>query len=312
MSDKMTLRKCSNIKSKKQPDQRCTSEAIHGEFCNRHQKKPTRWPLRKENNIIYNARINSILTTIQKSYKLRNGLRRFLKQGPATSDISLAENSTEIYSLEPLNTIPILYRFSFEDLKHHIFLFDIRSLYQLIESCGYTLTNPYTREPIHKNVVDKLISRITYLRKKKFCLIISQEIELSSTQLLHQRIVDVCLKFDFLGFYTSPEWFENLTLKDLKSIYINIYSMFITYPVADIATLKSVYPGTKEELFQLRISGINNRKDKMYLEYALLDLFEKLITTAPQKENRCLGATYVLKAWATSYTTIYINYPWLI
>lgn len=309
---KMSLRKCANIKSRKSPDQRCTEEASYGEFCSKHIKRPIRFPLLKGYDIQISRRQEDALKNIQKHYRFNNGLRRNRNQGPTTTFTELSENETEVSTLEPVKGIPILYRFSFVDSKKHIFTFDIRSLYQLIQSSGYNLTNPYNREIINKNTVDKLIKRINFLRNKKFCLLIATDNELSQDQLIHQRIVDICLKYDFLGFYTSPEWFENLDLRGLKDIYISLYSLFVSNPIADAATLDAIYPGRRDDLFELRINGINNRKDKKILQNALLNAFEKIITTSPKKENKSLGATYCLKCWAGSYPQIYINYPWLV
>jgi len=297
-SSKMSPRKCANIKSKKQPDQRCSGEATIGDFCTKHHKKPTRFPLLKNYEVTLNKRHTNLIGCLQKAYRFRNNLRRYRKQGPATTFTNIAENSTEICSFDPVTSIPMMFRFSFADSNKHIFIFDIRTLYQLLETTGYTVTNPYTREIIPKNIVDKLINRVNQLRNKKYCLLFEQEGNLSSEQLLHQRVVDICLKYDFLGFYTSPKWFEILSLRDLKDIYISLYSMFISHPIADSETLNQIYPKRNEDLFELRISGINNRKDKMTMQYAVLDIFEKLVTTAKKKEDRCLGATYSLKAWA--------------
>ena len=309
---KMSLRKCANIKSRRQPDQKCSEEAKYGEFCSKHIKRPIRFPLLKNYDPSLTRTNMDMLVRLQRKFRFRNGLRRSRQQGPAATFLELSDNETEVSTLEALSTIPILYRFSFADSQKHIYTFDIRTLYQLIERSGYTITNPYNRELIGKTVVDKLIERINFLRKRKFCLLIVSDIDLTDEQLIHQRVVDVCLKYDFLGFYTSPEWFENLDLRCLKEIYINLYNMFILRPVADSATLDSIYKRRSEDLFDLRIHGINNRKDKKVLQTAILNAFEKLVTTSPKKENRCLGATYSLKIWAMSYPQIYINYPWLV
>jgi hypothetical protein len=309
---KMSLRKCANIKSRSSPDQRCAEEATYGEFCAKHIKRPTRFPLLKGFDIQLSRRQEETLKKIQKKYKFKNGIRRNRNQGPSTSFTELSENETEIYSLESVKSIPTLYRFSFSDSQKHIFTFDIRTLYQLVQESGYKLTNPYNRDLISKEIIDKLIRRINFLRSKKYCLLVTSDNELTQDQLIHQRVIDICLKYDFLGFYTSPEWFENLDIRGLKDIYINLYSLFVSSPIADAATLDAIYPGRRDDLFELRINGINNRKDKKILQNALLNAFEKIITTSSKKENKSLGATYCLKCWAMAYPQIYINYPWLV
>ena len=309
---KMSLRKCANIKSRSSPDQRCAEEASYGEFCAKHIKRPTRFPLLKGFDIQISRRQEETLRKIQMNYRFKNALRRNRNQGPTTTFTELSENETEVYTLESVKSIPILYRFSFSDLQKHIFTFDIRTLYQLVQETGYKLTNPYNRDLISKEIIDKLIRRINFLRSKKYCLLVTSDNELTQDQLIHQRVIDICLKYDFLGFYTSPEWFENLDIRGLKDIYINLYSLFVGNPIADAATLDAIYPGRRDDLFELRINGINNRKDKKILQNALLNAFEKIITTSSKKENKSLGATYCLKCWAMAHPQIYINYPWLV
>jgi hypothetical protein len=304
------LRRCANIKSKKQTDQRCSLDATHTDFCIKHYEHPTRFPFYKEGKFNLPAFRLPLITNLQRSYRFHNSLRRFKNQGPASNNLSLAENETEIFSFDPIKAIPLLFRFSFADKEKHIFMFDIRTLFHLIEKSGYNLMNPYTRSVIPKNVIDKLIKRISFLCKQKYCLSFPEKTNFSAEQLFHQNIVDICLKFDFLGYYTSPEWFELLTLQNLKDLYLGLWEMFISNPIADKNTLDSIYKD-HDSLYLLKISGIQVRKEKKPLQQAILNIFDKLITTSTIKENRYLGATYCLKAWGGVNNALYANYPWL-
>ena len=306
----LILRRCANIKSKKQTDQRCSLDASHADFCIKHYEHPTRFPFYKEGkNNLPAFRLPAIIK-LQHTYRLRNGLRRFKNQGPASNTLSLAENDTEIFSFDPIATIPLLFRFSFVDKEKHIFIFDIRTLFYLIEKSGYNLTNPYTREIIPKNSIDKLIKRISFLCNKKYYLSFPEKTDFNADQLFHQKVVDICLKFDFLGYYTSPEWFELLSLQNLKDLYLGLWDMFISNPIADKTTLDFIYKD-HTTLYQLKIPGIQIRKEKKPLQQVILNIFDKLITSSNIKENRYLGATYCLKAWGTVNNALYANYPWL-
>jgi len=302
-----SLRKCANIKSKKHCDQKCTSDATNGDFCMRHFSHPTRFP--KSNSITtFTPKIINKLIKIQRSFRFRNGIRRFTLQGPSTSYISLSQNDKEISSFDSIEKIPIVYRFSFADMNKHIWTFDIRSLCVLLEKSGQELLNPYTRERLGQPIFEKIMKRLQSLRNKKYCLLFLQSQEMSSEQLLHQRVVDICLKFDILGYYSSPEWFENLGLQDLKSLYFKLYSMFVENPVVNEITLQRI---CGEYLFGLRISTLQARREKKTIQYAILDIFEKLINSSSEKEYRSLGAVYALKAWASVQESILLNYEWL-
>lgn len=303
------LRLCANIKSKKVSDQPCKSEAILGDFCARHSIHPTRYPLYKTKSTTYSFQTIQHISKLQIAYRFRRGLRRFRRQGPATSDTTLAHNTTELSTFEPSSSIPLLYRFSFTDSTRHTWLFDLRTLFQIVGQTTTTeYTNPYTRETIPQHILQQLYSRIENLHKKRYCLlwIISQE--LLQSQFLHQQVIDIALKFEALGFHICSSWFEELSLDALKNIYILISNYCLKSIPKE--TLHNVYP-SEEPLFAIRLSTIHQRKDKKILQNALLQVFEKLLTTATETENKVLGAVYILKAWATEVDDIYTKYSWL-
>jgi hypothetical protein len=134
--------------------------------------------------------------------------------------------------------------------------------------------------------------------------------EWSAEQTIHQRVVDVCLQFDKLGFYTTPVWFESLSLQDLKDIYVLLYRSLITYPSTDADTLRQICPPNGNP-FILRVIQVQQRKDFRALQNVLLDVFEKMIHSSSQTQYQSLGAIFVLRVWAKVQEALYVNYPWL-
>jgi hypothetical protein len=311
------LRLCANIKSKRVSDQPCRQEAIQGEFCARHSIHPTRYPLYK-NSSLQSSQFPPIIlqwiNKIQKSYRFRNGLRRFRRQGPASTDTSLAHNTTELSTFEPVSSIPLLYRFCIRDSTNHTWLFDLRTLFQIIgqQSTAETqYTNPYTREPISQSILRTLQNRIGFLHKKRYCLLWISSEELfkqQQTQYFHQRVLELSLKFDYLGYPIHSSWIEQLSLESLKNIYIFLSELCQTQIPQE--TMAQVYP-SQEPLFELRLSTMKQRKDMKVLQNALLTVFEKLIGTSLTTEYRVLGALYCLKALAIEVEDMYSKYSWL-
>ncbi len=300
------LRKCLNIKSKKHTDQRCNAPATYGEFCEKHIQHPTRYPVFKDRFFQSTRSLNQSTSKLQAMYRFRRGLRRARVQGPATTAIDLAENSTELSSFDATSSIPCLYRFSYADEKKHIWLFDIRSLVQLLEQKGLQIQNPYTREPFPPKILKRLQDRIAFLRTKQYCLLWPQGDD--KDQVLHQRVVDVCLKFDALGYYTSPSWFEDLSLLDLKMLYCDLYDTFLM-DIPEIQRRKLV--PSFETMFPLRLSGISMRKDAKPLHLCVLTIFESLVTKPKEADSRSLGAMISLRVLAKRQPAIYGNYSWL-
>jgi len=96
------MSQCKNIKSKHYRNIQCNNKTKVGDFCSKHSKNP----------ILFNPKFNISATLIQKywrSYCVKNNYR---KQGPARNCYSLANNNCELYTLEPLESIPNKYFFS--------------------------------------------------------------------------------------------------------------------------------------------------------------------------------------------------------
>ena len=151
------IKKCQNIRSKQHPDVQCNGTATHGDYCYRHWKRPVRFSDCKDNDQrkIYTRKQSAAVKKLQKFWHFYSGLYFWRKKGPAWRDLSLASNTTEVYSLENTEKIPKLFIFSFSDLQKNIWIFDIRSLAQLMGK-GQILENPYTREPLQESVIEIL------------------------------------------------------------------------------------------------------------------------------------------------------------
>ena len=77
---------CINIKNRHNTDIKCSSKATNGLYCSKHYKSP---------NPFYNYTTISKLQQWWKTYIKR---KYYSKQGPARNNLSLANNTTEIYN----------------------------------------------------------------------------------------------------------------------------------------------------------------------------------------------------------------------
>ncbi len=312
----VSIRLCANIKSKKHPDIQCTFTATQGEFCTRHAKNPVRF---KEPVILNDLRqdIQTKAATMLQRWWAHKVLRlRFIRQGPAVNDPSLAENKEDLYSLESVSTIPILYRWSYADERKHIWLFDVRSLTMLrAEDTRDVLLNPYTREPIAEAAAKSFQTRCTFLRKQKYCLVHSTDIEMSAEQLWHQRVLDVILKYDMLGYHTCISWFEELQPSALAGLYSELWDLW-NYRLQLTPHIKSmVVPGwNKVEtlLFKWNPTEVRNRREKKWWQKVVLDILDRLVSSSQVKEQKILGALYAMTAFAMVSPRVRAAYPWLV
>jgi hypothetical protein len=311
-----TVRFCSNIRSRKHPDARCIYPATQGEFCARHFKNPTRFQEKHALEYKNSPSHLKAIQKIQKWWKKTVGYLRFSRQGPATNIPEISENKTDIYSLEPINSIPLLYRWSYIDKNKHIWLFDVRSLNMTRAQDGRELLlNPYTREPFSEKNGLHFQERCSWLRAKKYCTVHSENIDLSPDQLWHQKILDVTIKYDMLGYHTCLSWFEELSIRQLASFYLELWELWFYRLQLSTTVKKQVIPNWNKPdvlLFKWSPSEILNRTDKKWWQKTILDLLDRFVSSAELKEHRILGALYGMTSFAIVSQRVRQQYPWLV
>ena len=313
------VRLCANIKSRKHPDARCPLSASQGDFCARHSKRPCRFqeksPLIVAERPKYSRIDEDSSVLIQKIWRGWSVRNRILKQGPATDSPWLAHNSTDVYSLESVDKIPTLYRWSITDSKSHIWLFDIRTIAMLQQEeteAHKVLMNPYTREPFANDTILHYQKRMEWLRSKKYCVLHVKDDQLTPEQEWHQRILDVFLKIDMLGYYTCLKWFEDMSIRQLCKFYYELFELWYFRLGLTAEQKTNICPEWKTILFTQNPIDIFTKKELKIVQAILLDTIENLVTKASQKENRALGAMYVMTAFALTSADVAEHYDWLI
>jgi len=315
-SETMTVRQCSNIRSKKHPDARCPLTASQGDFCARHSKNPTRY--QEKYSLTENAtyiQIKSIIK-IQKWWKLHSGLLRFRRQGPAVNDPSITENQTDVYTLESTCLIPKLYRWSYADAKKHVWIFDVRSISMMrTEDTREKLSNPYTRDIIDGAPLKKFHDHCTWLRKRKYCLVHTADTtEMTPDQLWHQKILDVTMKYDVLGYHTCLNWFEELPVQKLSLFYTELWELWYYRLQLNNNVKNQVVPNWNADppLFKWRPHELRSRGDKKWWQKTVLELLDRFVSSAQLKEHKTLGALYGITGFAIVSPTVREHYPWLV
>ena len=84
---------------------------------------------------------------------------------------------------------------------------------------GTPLQNPYTRELLNEKILEKLHTYIEILRKKKTLLLYLDNEAITVEQHWNQRVLDVFLKIEALGYLLNTSWFNSLTVPNHKEFY---------------------------------------------------------------------------------------------
>ena len=311
-----SVRTCANIKSRRHPDKQCEQAASHGDYCFRHWKRPHRYvPLLESQPKRLTRQSVRDVNKLCLWWKKVAPLRKFLFQGPAANDMSLAHNESEVYSMEPVSQIPSLYFFSYADTNKNIWAFDIRSLSHLMAS-GRPLSNPYTRESFSEPVIEKIRSRITWLRNRKYPLLYVQGEVLTPEQHWNQRVLDVFMKMESLGYLSASSWFEQLTIKENKFFYKYLYDLWTFRLGLTSQDKESIVPKSSRlegKLFKHPPEFLMTKNhDIRWWQKVNLNTMTSLLTRSSDKSKQALGALYILMALVQVSDDAAEAYPWIL
>ena len=313
ISANSTTRQCLNQKSRRHPDVQCPHPATQGEYCAIHCKHPVRFNLLKKSQSDPSLEKIQFAEKIQNWWRVLAGIRRYRQLGPAGNIPAIAENQTDIYSLDAVTSIPLLYRWSYSDSNKHIWLFDIRTLcMSRADGQETALLNPYTREPIPANAEKQFYERCAWLRKRKYYLIHMDSVELTEDQLWHQTLLDVSLKYDMLGYHMCLSWFEELSLRQLAGFYVELWELWFFRLQLNNTVKNQVVPNWPANLFKHSPQEVRQRIEKKWWQKTVLDLMNTLVSSAELKEHKTLGALYSMTAFAVISPNVRQHYPWLV
>lgn len=313
------LRRCANIRSKKHQETSCNAVATFGDFCSRHYKNPTRFQSPIRNSLkdkVFTRKDNQAIKRIQTFWRRLIPLRRFKNQGPCVNTPSLAQNTTEVYSLEAIDTIPKPFFFSFADNQKNLWAFDIRSLNHLV-SGGMTseIQNPYTRETLTTEILLRIHARFTWLRSRKYPILHTVGENLTQEQLWNQKVLDVFFKMEHLGYRASCLWFDRLTIGNHESFYRKLHHLWFVQLGLTTQEKEAIVPGYgsgSTKLFKNnpdKVSG--GAHDLKWWRRNNLNIILEVLTRAPQKNQQSLGALYILMVLVQILPEVRQAYPWI-
>jgi hypothetical protein len=306
--------RCASIKSKKNPTAKCSSPATHGEFCSRHWKSKVRWtadiPRRP-------------FTRAQTSAGMK--IRRFLcatirprirtRRGPAVFTPTLSHNDTDLYSLESITTIPLLYHFSYSDSASHVWTFDIRFLVECMQY-GEALKNPFSQELFTAAAVTRFHANTQWLRSREIPLLYLEKDTLTPDQAWNQKVIEVFLKMSSLGYAINITWFESLNVRGHALFYRNLYNLWNTVISLSPDGKDIIVPGHntgRTPLFHRHPIAIEFQgNDIKWWRKQTLSLINTFITRNSDRAIQGCGALYILTAFANTHPRVAEAYPWLV
>lgn len=316
---------CQNIKSKKNAKMRCSNPASHGSYCGIHYKHPVLWSpdapdtigqrvCRRRRTattaIEHNAcviKIQQWITPLLKSQKTkRHGVGYYAR--------SICTNETDFFSTDLITDISGEMFFSFVDVDTHVYGFDLRSVNTIVQKSRIAGTipplNPYNRNEIPGFVLEKIAAMVRWLNMRHLPTEWESLVPSTPEQQIRMKIVDLFSKIDELSYYTSPDWFINLDTREHRMFYREIYNIWTERAGLSSVEKNTIVPNFPGKLFRHAPWALIDGTVESYQKLNM-NVIRILITSATDRNDRIIGAMYVVTALTKVSVGARRAYPWL-
>jgi len=252
---------------------------------------------------------------IARFYIFHGRLRARRIHGPTLYLPELSHNDRDIYTFDTIAKIPFMYHFSFIDEKKHVWTFDMRFLLQLLQY-GNQLKNPFSQELIHENVILRLQELSQILIKRKVAIVYIDTDVLTPEQIWNQKVLQVFLKFNSLGYGVNILWYENMNIEDHYIFYENLYELWKHSLQLTNEDRERIIPGHRSgraPLFRWNPEDIKNKIHELkWWRKQNLALINTFLTRSSDRATQGCGALYILTAFAQTLPKVSETYPWLL
>lgn len=235
--------------------------------------------------------------------------------GPAFKNRTLCTNNFDFLSMDELTNIPNEQFFSFKDDDGFIYGFDILSLHNLIYKCNGAVKNPFNQQPLTSKVIENFRSLLRLSRVLKINILTELSDvtkEVSDKKLVELRALTLFQNIDALGNYSNFQWFLTLNRNQLiKFLKILVKIWQYKANLSNKAKKAICYPSGNPFQGLPNYSILESLDNLDEVRKIILEIMEKLVNTGIDKDNKCLGAYYVLSALTLVNNEAATSLPWL-
>ena len=261
---------------------------------------------KKYNSLIIKTKLKSNFDTIllsyinidkiillQKNIKNWNKNKKYKNHGPAIYNRDLCNNNTDFYNLDNLSDIEKKYFFSYKDNDNFIYGFHIESFINLISN-NPTVSNPYNRIEINKDVKKKAIHIWQKLNKKK------EESNYVNTKIntkdikhkVKSKSINVLQKIDLFGYQTKIDWLMDLTCSRARSLYRHIRNYW-NYKAGLSGQVKlRIYP-PGNPFININSRNLNSSNRFIILD-TVIDIIDNIINNGLTEDDKNQGCIIIL------------------
>ena len=235
------------------------------------------------------------------------------RHGVAVFVRELCTNDSDFFSTDAVKDIERSMFFSFQDADHHVYGFDIRSIYTLIHRArieGESAANPYTRTPFSPPVLARVHTLVQWLQARSIPTEWAPLVPPTPEQQWRMKIVDLFTEIDSLNYYSSPDWFIGLDGREQYKFYSELYSIWTERAGLSHAQKATLVPQHATRLFRHPPWAMMDQPLEA-LQRINTGIIRAMISSAEDRNDRILGAMYVVSALTLVNDTARTAYPWL-
>jgi hypothetical protein len=300
---------CLNRRSRRNLTEKCRNPATHGKYCGIHYKNPNLWiPIQKHEHTPPSAS-----KSIAKWLSLHYPLYMIRTHGVAYWDKSLLTNDSDFFSTEAFTEINNTLFFSYKDVDNHVYGFDIRSIHTIVyraRAIGEIPLNPYNRNAIPNSVLRKVNNLVKSLQKRSVSTIWTPLEPQTPEQQWRMSVVDLFHKIDELNYYSSPEWFINLDISGQRKFYTELHAIWTHRAGLSIMQKNTIVPNFTSKVFRNPPCAMLDQSLES-LQKMNMKSIRFLVSSAEDRNDRILGAMYVVSTLTLVDKNARQAYPWL-
>ena len=245
------------------------------------------------------------MTVPEATRKIHRALFRWIirRAGPLLWTRELANNPFDFFSADPIGEISAGNFVSFVTGGKG-YVMDIKSATSLLEHAAKnkeTPVNPFNRDPL-----PALFLRRIGLHNAKAWVTLQP---VTDAQKLTMAVTDTFRVIEDLGYNTDPSWFMDLTRVQLQRFYIELADIW--FHRLGLTSQDRLRIGGNVRPFTVPVNTSLIMQQKA-LRPLLLHTSKILVTSAASRNDRQLGAVYVLGALSLISPGTATAYPWLV
>lgn len=267
------------------------------------------------------SRIYSFLFLSNLSTKIQKIIRGHLQRkyinlhGPAFKNKIICTNTFDFLSMDELTNIQNQQFFSFKDEDGFIYGFDLLSLHNLIYKSNGAVKNPFNQQPLTSKVIENFRSflRLSRIFKINICTEINDVTkEVSYKKSIELRALTLFQNIDELGNYSNAQWFLTLNRNQLIKFIRELVDIWVYRAPLSMQTKRAICPPLGNPFLRLPNFNVLQTLETLDdIRKIILEIMEKLVNTGIDKDNKCLGAYYILGAITLANNDAALALPWL-